>query len=48
LETIDGLTMLIGQAAIAFELFFGQAVPDDADSAAKLRALLLAALGQKS
>lgn len=48
LETIDGLTMLIGQAAIAFELFFGQPAPDDADSAARLRALLLDALGQKA
>jgi shikimate dehydrogenase len=48
LETIDGLTMLIGQAAIAFELFFGQPVPEDAQSAADLRMLLLDALGQKS
>lgn len=29
LETIDGLDMLIGQAAVAFELFFSQAPPDD-------------------
>jgi shikimate dehydrogenase len=39
LETVDGLEMLVGQAAIAFELFFGMAPPeDDADA---LRALLL-------
>jgi shikimate dehydrogenase len=30
LETVDGLDMLIGQAAVAFELFFGQAPPEDA------------------
>ncbi|WP_438728503.1 shikimate dehydrogenase [Parasphingorhabdus sp. DH2-15] len=48
LETIDGLTMLIGQAAIAFELFFGQPVPDDAAIAQALRKKLLAALDQKS
>lgn len=48
LETLDGLTMLIGQAAIAFELFFGQPVPEDADSAAQLRSRLLNALGQKA
>ena len=41
LETIDGLEMLVGQAAVAFELFFGQAPPDDPDG--RLRALLLAA-----
>lgn len=40
LETIDGLEMLIGQAALAFELFFGVAPPRDADDA--LRDLLLA------
>lgn len=39
LETVDGLAMLIGQAAVAFELFFGQSPPDD-DTA--LRALLTA------
>ncbi|OYY79608.1 MAG: shikimate dehydrogenase [Sphingomonas sp. 28-62-20] len=38
LETIDGLEMLIGQAALAFELFFGIAPPRDRDEA--LRALL--------
>jgi shikimate dehydrogenase len=38
-RTIDGLSMLIGQAAVAFEKFFGQAAPrDDGDRA--LRALL--------
>lgn len=37
-RTIDGLHMLIGQAAIAFELFFGQPAPRQHD--AELRALL--------
>ncbi len=36
--TIDGLAMLIGQAAAAFSLFFGQLAPREHD--AKLRALL--------
>ncbi|NJS13888.1 MAG: shikimate dehydrogenase [Sphingopyxis sp.] len=40
LETVDGLEMLIGQAAVAFELFFGATPPDDPDG--RLRALLLA------
>lgn len=39
LETVDGLDMLIGQAALAFELFFGQAPPADCED--ELRALLL-------
>ena len=38
LATIDGLAMLIGQAAAAFEKFFGQPAPRDAD--ANLRELL--------
>ena len=38
LETIDGLAMLIGQAAAAFALFFGQPAPREHD--AELRALL--------
>lgn len=38
LATVDGLEMLIGQAAVAFELFFGHAAPRDHD--AELRALL--------
>jgi shikimate dehydrogenase len=38
-RTIDGLAMLIGQAARAFELFFGAAPPRDHD--AELRELLL-------
>ncbi|TPG20585.1 shikimate dehydrogenase [Sphingomonas koreensis] len=38
LATIDGLEMLVGQAALAFELFFGAAPPRDADE--ELRALL--------
>lgn len=40
LECVDGLEMLVGQAAIAFELFFGKAPPDDCDS--ELRERLLA------
>jgi shikimate dehydrogenase len=36
--TIDGLAMLIGQAAVAFEKFFGLAAPRQYD--AELRALL--------
>ena len=40
LEIVDGLEMLIGQAALAFELFFGVAPPRDADG--ELRALLTA------
>tara|TARA_R110000772_G_scaffold59179_4_gene134005 strand:- start:309 stop:1127 length:819 start_codon:yes stop_codon:yes gene_type:complete len=40
LDTIDGLTMLIGQAAVAFEIFFGQAPPLEHDE--ELRKLLLA------
>jgi shikimate dehydrogenase len=39
LDTTDGLDMLIGQAALAFELFFGKAPPDDVED--ELRALLL-------
>jgi shikimate dehydrogenase len=39
LDTIDGLDMLIGQAALAFELFFGQPPPQDSED--ELRALLL-------
>ena len=39
-RTIDGLAMLIGQAAIAFETFFGAAAPREHD--AELRALLTA------
>jgi shikimate dehydrogenase len=38
LETVDGLEMLIGQAALAFELFFGVSPPHERD--AELRALL--------
>ncbi len=37
--TVDGLAMLIGQAAAAFALFFGQPPPRD-DGDAQLRALL--------
>ncbi|MET4898452.1 shikimate dehydrogenase [Sphingomonadaceae bacterium jetA1] len=40
LDTIDGLEMLIGQAAVAFELFFGAAPPRDRDE--ELRQRLLA------
>lgn len=38
LATIDGLAMLIGQAAVAFEKFFGAAAPRDRD--AELRELM--------
>lgn len=40
LDTIDGLEMLIGQAAVAFELFFGAAPPRERDD--ELRAVLTA------
>lgn len=40
LATVDGLEMLIGQAALAFELFFGKAPPRERDD--ELRALLTA------
>ena len=40
LATVDGLEMLVAQAALGFELFFGQAPPRDDDEA--LRAQLLA------
>jgi shikimate dehydrogenase len=39
LETVDGLEMLIGQAALAFELFFGAAPPRDADDELRERLL---------
>lgn len=39
-DTIDGLEMLIGQAAFAFELFFGKSAPREHDE--ELRALLIA------
>jgi shikimate dehydrogenase len=39
LATVDGLDMLIGQAAFAFELFFGSAPPADCED--ELRSLLL-------
>lgn len=39
LRTIDGLEMLVGQAAVAFERFFGAAPPRARD--AELRAILL-------
>jgi shikimate dehydrogenase len=38
LRTVDGLSMLIGQAAVAFETFFGVMPPRD-DGDAELRAL---------
>lgn len=40
LETVDGLDMLVGQAALAFELFFGVAPPRAHDD--ELRELLIA------
>lgn len=42
LETVDGLDMLIGQAALAFEVFFGVTPPRDEDNDERLRALLTA------
>lgn len=39
-RTVDGLSMLIGQAAVAFEKFFGQAPPREDDT--ELRAILTA------
>jgi shikimate dehydrogenase len=39
LETTDGLDMLMAQAALAFELFFGKAPPGDCED--ELRALLV-------
>ena len=39
-RTVDGLSMLIGQAALAFEFFFGQAPPRDCDD--ELRSRLMA------
>jgi shikimate dehydrogenase len=39
LETVDGLEMLVGQAALAFELFFDVAPPGGCDD--ELRALLI-------
>lgn len=41
LRTVDGLEMLIGQAALAFEIFFDAPAPRERD--AELRALLVAA-----
>lgn len=38
LETVDGLEMLVGQAALGFEMFFGVAPPRERDE--ELRALL--------
>ncbi len=38
LATIDGLEMLVGQAAVAFELLFGRSAPRELD--ADLRDLL--------
>lgn len=42
--TVDGLAMLIGQAAPSFEAFFGQSPPNTVDA----RALALAALEEKA
>lgn len=41
LRTLDGLEMLIGQAALAFDIFFDAEAPRDLDT--ELRALLIAA-----
>jgi shikimate dehydrogenase len=43
LATIDGLEMLIGQAALAFDIFFDAQPPREHD--AELKALLCAAQG---
>ena len=40
LDTVDGLEMLVGQAALAFEMFFGAEPPRERDD--ELRALLTA------
>jgi len=40
LDIVDGLDMLIGQAALAFELFFGAPPPEGRDE--ELRAILTA------
>lgn len=37
LRTIDGLAMLIGQAAVAFEMFFGQPAPRQHDAELRTR-----------
>ncbi len=37
LETVDGLEMLVGQAALAFELFFGAAPPREHDEELRAR-----------
>ncbi|MDX5393947.1 MAG: hypothetical protein LPJ86_09005, partial [Caulobacteraceae bacterium] len=42
LSTVDGLAMLIGQAAPAFDAVYGAPPPKDVD----VRALALAALGE--
>lgn len=39
LATLNGLDMLIGQAAVAFELFFNTAPPEDADQGLRTRLL---------
>lgn len=39
LETVDGLEMLVGQAALAFELFFGTPAPREHDAALRERLL---------
>ena len=39
LDTVDGLEMLVGQAAVAFEILFGMAPPRDRDE--ELRGLLV-------
>lgn len=42
LKTVDGLSMLVGQAADAFRLFYDAAPPRDAETEAQLRARLAA------
>lgn len=41
-KAVDGLVMLVGQARLAFRHFYGAEAPDDAESNARLRALLTA------
>jgi shikimate dehydrogenase len=40
LDSVDGLDMLIGQAALGFELFFGKAPPPDCEDELRTRLLL--------
>lgn len=48
LRHIDGLAMLIGQAALAFELFFHVKPPQDDQSLSRLRQLLLESIKESA